>query len=285
MTSVGTSQAAGSDRDYIVSLVRTHDRARYYSALFGPADKRPHLFALYAMNAEIGRIPESASEPGLGEIRFQWWQDSIRSGGTGETPVMGALKEAIAECSLPADALSRLVGGHRDDLYGDPWATLQDMEGYFGVTESALFQLASLVLGSDGRQTADAAGHAGIAYGLSLHLAAMFALRRGGRQIAPPDLLEIYGMDAAAMFADSPPPGFDALLGHLVDLAGQHYQDARKAIRSIPAACRPAFLALALVPVFLKRVQRQGKDLWYRPVMLSDLTKLSRIGRAALFGL
>ena len=119
---------ASGDADYILSLVRTHDRPRYYAGLFAPADRRRHLFSLYAANAEICRIAASVAEPGLGEIRFQWWQDAIAAAGetAGETPVMRGLSETVRACRLPGDALVRLVEAHRIDLYGDPPATLQE---------------------------------------------------------------------------------------------------------------------------------------------------------------
>jgi phytoene synthase len=186
---------------------------------------------------------------------------------------------------LPTDALRRLVEAHRKDLYGDAPENLQDLEAVFGETESALFQLASLCLGSDGPQTAEAAGHAGIAYGLTFQICRIAPLRRMGRQIAPADLLEVHGIEQQAMFGSEPPDGFDPVLGHLIDLAWQHLELARKAARTIPADFRPAFLPLALVPALLKRADRDRQVLWHRPVVISDLGVLVRIGKAALFGI
>jgi 15-cis-phytoene synthase len=36
-----------------IALVGAMDRDRYVSTLFAPADRRPHLFALYAFALEI----------------------------------------------------------------------------------------------------------------------------------------------------------------------------------------------------------------------------------------
>ena len=43
------------------ALVREADPDRYWASLFAPADKRPHLHALYAFNFEIARV--SAAYP------------------------------------------------------------------------------------------------------------------------------------------------------------------------------------------------------------------------------
>ena len=58
-------------------LVRRHDRDRYQTALFAPADRREALFALYAFNYEIARVRESVTQPMLGQIRLQWWREVI----------------------------------------------------------------------------------------------------------------------------------------------------------------------------------------------------------------
>ncbi|HSM41400.1 MAG TPA: squalene/phytoene synthase family protein [Afifellaceae bacterium] len=286
MTVSGKPSSPGGDSDYIASLVRSHDRPRYYSALFAPAGKRQHLMALYAANTEIRRIPESVSEPGLGEIRLQWWHDAIAAagGGGGETPVMRALGEAIRTCRLPQNALEALVEARRGELYSDAPPTLEDLEGHYGATESALFQLACLVLGSKGAETADAAGHAGIAYGLATDLAGLPAVRRAGRQIASADLLEIYDVDAQAMFGETPPDAFEPLFSHLVDHARRHLASARAAVRSVPGSCRPAFLPLASIFGLLARVHKDRDRIWTTPSGLSDLAVLLRTTRAALFG-
>ena len=57
--------------------VRRHDWDRYLFTLFAPADVREDLFTILAFNTEIARIPDMVSEPLLGQIRLQWWQDSI----------------------------------------------------------------------------------------------------------------------------------------------------------------------------------------------------------------
>ncbi|MGC2781200.1 MAG: squalene/phytoene synthase family protein, partial [Bradyrhizobium sp.] len=40
------------------ALVREADKDRFLASLFAPADKRHHLFALYAFNLEIARVRE-----------------------------------------------------------------------------------------------------------------------------------------------------------------------------------------------------------------------------------
>ena len=44
------------------AIVRRHDRDRYQTALFAPADRREALFALYAFNYEVARVRESRDD-------------------------------------------------------------------------------------------------------------------------------------------------------------------------------------------------------------------------------
>ena len=94
----------------------------------------------------------------------------------------------IARHSLPLAPLDALIEARTADLYSDPPATLADLEGRMGETESVLFQMAAIILGSDGQETADAAGHAGIAYGLAQRLSRFASDRARARTILPADL-------------------------------------------------------------------------------------------------
>ena len=62
-------------------IARKADPDRAIAALFAPPDTRDDLFALFAFNAELARIADQVTEPGLGAIRLQWWREGIERGG------------------------------------------------------------------------------------------------------------------------------------------------------------------------------------------------------------
>jgi Squalene/phytoene synthase len=153
------------------NVVREHDKDRFLTTLFAPFDKQQHLFALYAFNCEVCRIPTLVSEPQLGEIRLQWWVDTLAAIGKGEIqdhPVAVDLARAIKANGLPIQSLVNLVQAHQFDLYADQMPSMGDLEGYLGETEAALVQLACLILSPDAaRKSAEASGYAGVAFGLA----------------------------------------------------------------------------------------------------------------------
>jgi phytoene synthase len=248
---------------------------------------RDDLFALYAFAAEVARIPDAVSEPALGEIRLAWWRDRLEGGpaeGGEGSPILQALFAAIARHRLPTPALVALVDARSFDLYSDPPPDGEALEAFFGETESALFQLAGLVLGAEGPEIADASGHAGIAYGLTRRLARMAHDRIRGRCILPADLLARHGLSAADVFGQNPSPALAAAVSEAAALAASHLAKAKAALRALPSSPRPAYLPLATVAPLLDRIDgrlRRGENIG---VELSRMTTLARITWAAMRG-
>jgi phytoene synthase len=274
------------DIAHVMQLVRAHDRPRYYAALFAPAAVRDDLFALYGFAAEIARIPNMVSEPALGEIRLRWWSEmlaeaSYREGG-GDAPALRAAALVIARHKLPLASFESLVEARGADLYSDPPATLTDLEGRLGETESALFQMAAIVSGASGSETAEAAGHAGVAYGMARRLASFAPERARGRAILPLELLAARGLSAEDILAPTPRPGAHEVIGDMLGTARRHLDEARRQMASVPAAARPVFLPLAVVGPLLDRIERLGSAIAEKEAGLSDLESLTRIGWARL---
>ena len=268
--------------------MRERDRPRYFATLFAPAALRPDLFALYAFAAEADRIPDLVSEPAAGEIRLQWWRDSLdaleQDGATAGSPVLRALSAARGRHRLPLAPLQALVDARRSDLYADPPARLAALEGLLGETESALFQLAAIVCGSGGTETAYAAGHAGIAYGLTRRLAGFARDRARGRSILPLDLLAMEGLEAADIFAHPADPRLAKAAAALVALARHHLRDAIASVDELPKPLRRVILPLPAVKPQLRLIEQLGPDLARQPATLSDFQLLARFGWARLGG-
>ncbi len=244
------------------ALVREHDRDRFLATQFAPADKRPHLYALYAFSFEVARVREAVSAPLAGEIRLQWWRDALTGPGHGDVsanPVAAALIATADRFRLPREALVALVDARVFDLYDDVLPTLNDLEGYCGETSSVLVRLASLVL-ADGADPGFAAqaGQAGVAYALAGLLRAFPWHAARGQVFLPADLMERHGIHRGTITAGQGGPGVDATLAELRTLARTRHGEAFAT--PLPAAIAPAFLPAALVPAYLAAMQRRGYE-------------------------
>ena len=226
------------------ALVREADRDRYIAALFAPADRRPHLHALYAFDVEILRIGHVVREALAGEIRLQWWRDAL-AGRVPEQvaahPVAAAFGDTIARCGLPIEPIDGLIDASARDLYDDPLARLDQLEAYGRQTVSVVFALAARILDRDANVAA-VADPAGVA--ATLTAALQDPVRHERSSLAPTDL-------AAS--------GRAAL------------EHARHNWSVVSPAARPAFLSLAVTSALLRRAERrpdlsQAKGLasWHR---------------------
>lgn len=260
------------------TVVREGDPDRFWAALFAPADKRPHLLALYAFNFEVARIRNSVREALLGEMRLQWWRDALQGEARGDVrgnPVAAALDDTIVKFRLPRQALVDLIDARVFDLYDDTMPTLNDLEGYCGETSSSLIRLGTMIL-ADGSDpgAADAAGHAGVAYALTGLLRAFPWHARRGQVYVPQDILASHGVVREDIVSGRGGPGLIAAQADLRSVARRHLAQTRVLQGSIPPNVRPAFQPLALVEPYLKRMERRDYEPFLTSVEVPQWRKL-----------
>jgi 15-cis-phytoene synthase len=221
----------------LAEIVRQHSRARYLATLFAPDEMREHLLALYAFDAEIRRIPSIVSEPQIGEIRLQWWLDTldtIYADATVDHPIALALSAAIKKGKLPKQPLSNLIEAHTRDLYADPMPSLNELEGYLGETQSAVIQMAAqILLGGKGQGLTEAAGLIGVAHGIADLLVQQPSLPHSGKHLLPD------GVD---------------LIAH----AERRLREAESHLSKIPREARSAFLAVVPTAARLQKLKTKG---------------------------
>ena len=253
-------------RHYALCGVALHDgdRDRWLACLFAPEAARPHLFALYAFNAEVARIRQHVTQPILGEMRLQWWIDTLTGQGdlAGDLqahPTADALLATINTLNLPKQVFRDLLEARRFDMYDDPAPDVGFLEAYCGETCSALFRLASLILGA-ASPNADAAGHAGCAYAMTGLLRALPWHVVSQQCFIPRDLLARRGLTPARVLAREKSPEMLAAVADMRALARDHLAKAEKAVAALPKAEREAYRLLALPKLYLREMERRDYE-------------------------
>ncbi len=213
------------------AAVRRADPDRYFSALFAPAERRLHLFALYAFNHELAHVGESVREPMIGEIRLQWWRETLdgaRAGHPRPHDVALALAATFASMALPPDLFDAMIDVRAFDFSDGTFADDAARDAYLDETSGNLMRLAARILG-EGRFD-DLAREAGIAYGLAglLRSRAVHAARR------------------KIFLPDDPVPVIAAAKQRL----------ARARTLATPKKALPAFLPATLVPLYLRNPRK-----------------------------
>lgn len=268
----------------VLSTLRDTDRDRYLACLLSPEDKRPALAALYAFNAEIARVREAVREPLPGEIRLQWWRDLLEgtNGDTGGNPVAVALLSAVETYRLPRQTLVAMIEARIGDLYDDPLADRNELEGYAGETASALIQLASLVLSAeDAARSAETAGHAGVAQAIAGLVLLMPAHRQRGQLYLPLDILTATGLDRDAFLAGDDHARVSAAVEAFAGLGLEHLAKARSA-GPVSKAVFPAFLPVALAEPVLRRAMREKSSVLQGQIQTPQWRRQIRLMRALL---
>jgi 15-cis-phytoene synthase len=242
--------------DHAQSMVVRFEPDRHIATLFAPADRRAYLYALHAFALEVGGVRAAVKEPTLGEIRLQWWRDVVNGGREDEAwgnPVAAALLRTMADNNLPAAALLALIDARVEDLYDDLPADWTALEAYCGETQSALIRLGGFILarGAD-PGGADAAGHAGVAWGITGILRAFPWHARRGQIRLPQPLMDAVGLDREALVSGTDGEGLRAALAEMRSRARHHLAKARQVKASIRQDIQPAFLPLAMVERYLR---------------------------------
>ncbi len=256
---------------HCAALVRAADRDRYLATLFAPAERRDALFALYAFNNEIVRVSDLVNDPMAGEIRLQWWREALEGAREGEAaahPVAAALRETMARHGIAAERLVAMVDAHSFDLYDEPLETLDDLDNYAVLTQSALIGLAAEILGATGFAVQMLARHAGIAHTVFGVLAA--PARR--QLLLPAEVLERHAVDRAAVMAGHDSDALRAALAELRRHARRQLAAAQAEATSVPIDVMPALLPLASVGAQLKLMERRG----YEPFLFAPMSPLRR---------
>ena len=223
------------------SRLKLADADRWLATRFiSDPSARADVVALYALDLELGAVPQRATTPLMAEIRLAWWRErceALSEGAAGgEHPVLTALSPALAEGRIPLAAVEAMIAARHVEL-ADPWFEDEAaLDLYLDDLDVSLLTTVATRLDAavDREAVAPAARLCGLA---------RLAHREAVKGAAPPwwprtwrDLMES---------ADSP----DEVIRHLVHKLGQLQQAARTAPRLSPAAF-PAITqaALALDP-------------------------------------
>lgn len=150
-------------------MLRSSDEDRWIAA--GYAQRRPRfvLHALYAVHAEIAATPHRVSEPQLGEMRLQWWRETLREvegDGRRGHPALEAAK-IVGLSGDEIDAFDGMIDARAQLLYSEPFATLADLEDWLRRAEAPLAWLAARRLASIEAFAQPAIIDAAAAYGLA----------------------------------------------------------------------------------------------------------------------
>jgi phytoene synthase len=265
----------------LAAMVRSADPDRYFATLFAPAAQRPYLFAFYAFNAELARVAESVREPMLGEIRLEWWRETVEGASKGVArnhDVARGLTALFAARNPALADFQALIAARAFDSSPDQFADFAALENHVDSTSGAVMRLAARILTGDAAPgLAKGVREAALAYGMTGLLRALPFHSGRHKLYLPLDLLSALELAPEVFFhLAKNDPRLQAAMRQVALKARDHFLAARQSPR--PGAALAAVLPAALVPVYLRRL-RTGKEV---PIHRRQMALLSAAMRKRL---
>lgn len=279
-----------SDRapETLAHTLRRHDRDRYLTTLFAPAERRGALVALYAFNFEVAKTREIVREPLLGRIRLQWWRESIdaiyRGAPLRQHEIIEPLATAIRRHDLTRYHFDRLIDAREADLLDEPPAGLAALELYGEDSAARVVRLALEILDARDAESAEAGRHVGIAWSLIGLIRALPVHARLRRLSLPADLVAETGIDMARFLEVKPSPALSGIVERVAMRAREHLAIARARQRAVARNAMPALLTATLSEFHLARIARAGYDPFAPTLARPDTLASWRLAVAAWRG-
>jgi len=254
---------AESQLSYCAAQVRRHDPDRFLTTLFASREGREDLCTLYAFNLEVARTREAVKEAALGQIRLQWWRetlDEIYRGESRSHAVAAPLGELVLRCGLSRRHFERLIDTRERDLRDEPPQDLAELEAYADGTSSTLTALALEALGARGSEANAAAADVGIAWALTGLLRAIPFHARQRRSYLPLDLMAKAGVTLDEHFDHGSTTGLAQAVRPVAARAADRIAAARRYRRKLPRSALPALLPATLAEAYLRELRVAGYD-------------------------
>jgi 15-cis-phytoene synthase len=275
-------EAEDAGRDDIVSVARAFEPERYLSATLSEEPTRDALIALAGFAADLQRITTSSSLAPLGEIRLQWWRDSLDTvshGGTVGSPLASALGDAIRSFDLPVAMLSAMTEARAWELYSDPMPDEASLGGFYTKTEAIPFELALRVLGVPAADAGAMAEAAGRCFGSMRMLARLPVHLAAGRVPYASTTLAKAGLQVEDLVDGKQTQAVHSLVSSQSERILDQLAQLRGLVRRLDRHQRVALLPLAVVSPYLKTIRRRDRNPLRDVAELAPLTRIWRIGR------
>ncbi len=253
---------------YTGDLVRRYDRDRFLTALFAPPAIRERLLTLYAFNVEIARIPETVTEPLIGEMRLQWWRNVLASLGKGEPapkghPVAEPLAALILDADLPIPLFMTLLNAREQDLAEHPPESLETLNGYCQDTSASLSLLALEAMDITDDLATEAATSVGIAWALTGIARSVRHMALVGRTLLPHQLMTEAGLSVQDLQSPEKAKRAGPIIRAVANHALHHLERARATENGVDLRALPVLLPATLASYYLRMLERCNYDIYH----------------------
>jgi phytoene synthase len=159
-----------------------------------------------------------------------------------------AMADLMARYAIPRGVPDALLEGLGWDAEGRIYETLEDLQGYAARVASTVGVMMTLLMGVREPGALARACDLGVAMQLTNIARDVGEDALAGRLYLPRQWLREEGVDVPGFLAaPTPSPALARVIARLLDAARGLYQRSQSGIAELPASCRPAILAAAMI--------------------------------------
>jgi phytoene synthase len=261
---------------------RNGSRSFYAASRLLPAQTRKRAFALYA----FCRLSDDAidlsggSRDALDRLRARL--ACAARGRPQPHPADRAMADLMRRCAIPTALPEALLEGLAWDAEGRSYETIDELFDYAARVAGAVGVMMALIMDVRSPQALARACDLGVAMQLTNIARDVGEDARLGRVYLPRQWLREAGIDPDALLSEpNPDERLRPIVARLIREADALYLRARAGIALLPASCRPAILAAALIYQEIGReIERNALDSFTRRARVSSTRKLLLMARA-----
>ncbi|GLI94877.1 phytoene/squalene synthase family protein [Methylocystis echinoides] len=277
------SFASAADHAHCAAAIRAGSRSFHLASLALPFRVREPAYGLYA----FCRLSDDAVDLGGGSLdavaRLQERLSRACDGRPQDTPEDRAIADVMRDYAIPRVIPEALLDGLAWDAEGRRYETYADLQAYAMRVAGVVGVMMTLMMGVRDALTLARACDLGVAMQLTNIARDVGEDARAGRLYLPLSWLRDVGVDPDA-FVRAPvaSPAVKHVVARLLGEADVLYARARRGVAHLPASCRPAILAAALLYAEIGRelCRRHALDSVSQRARVSGARKLALLGKA-----
>jgi phytoene synthase len=280
-----------SRADYVACrrVMRAASKNYSYASTFLPADKRPHVEALYAL-MRVGDDRVDVSHEGFSsplEAINNWEHLYWHAFETGSSPhpVMRAYLDTARTFDIPAEIMRPYFQAMRDDLTVTRFATFDDLLGYMDGSALPVGRAMTYLLGTRKGASIEDALPGADALSIAMQLSNFWRdigedYHQIGRIYLPGEDMESFGVGEDDIAHKRITPRFVALLEYQIARTERYYQQAREAISLLASGQWAVMSGLGIYHAILPAIRRNGYDVFTQRARANNARKLGLAARA-----
>jgi phytoene synthase len=250
-----------------------------------PADKRPHVHALYGFCRyaddivdDLGPVPVAEREAALASFGERFFRDL--AAGASTDPVLMAVVDTVRKFPIDPECFRRFLRSMTMDLTVATYETWEDLLDYMDGSAAVIGEMMLPILEPHDKAAFGHARDLGNAFQLTNFLRDVNEDLDRGRVYIPQVDVRRFGVDLAARRCT---PEFVALMKFEIERCRELYASADKGIAMLPArSARCIRAARTLYSRILERIEAQQYDVFAKRASVPTLQKAWMVGRLLL---